>query len=277
MEFLKMQGLGNDFVVVDAYRQELPEDLGSLAQKVCHRQFGIGADGLVLVLPSEKAAVKMRIFNADGSEPEMCGNGIRCLAKYVYESGLCPRTEFTVETLAGVLRPELMLEKGRITGVKVDMGEPRLSPDRIPVLFAGDKVVGQPLEVQGEKYVVTAVSMGNPHCLIFVDDVSQTPVKSLGPLIEVHPLFPAKINVEFVEIVNKKEVKMRVWERGAGETLACGTGACATVVACALNGKTDREITVHLLGGDLILEWAPNNHVFMTGPAEAVFEGRYFI
>lgn len=272
-----MQGLGNDFVVVDAYRQELPEDLGSLAQKVCHRQFGIGADGLVLVLPSEKAAVKMRIFNADGSEPEMCGNGIRCLAKYVYESGLCPRTEFTVETLAGVLRPELMLEKGRITGVKVDMGEPRLSPDRIPVLFAGDKVVGQPLEVQGEKYVVTAVSMGNPHCLIFVDDVSQTPVKSLGPLIEVHPLFPAKINVEFVEIVNKKEVKMRVWERGAGETLACGTGACATVVACALNGKTDREITVHLLGGDLILEWAPNNHVFMTGPAEAVFEGRYFI
>ncbi len=270
-----MQGLGNDFVMIDAFRQDLPADLAGLARKACHRQFGIGADGLVVVLPSGQADIRMRIFNPDGSEPEMCGNGIRCLAKYVYETGLSKKTVLAVETLAGILRPELLIENGLVTGVKVDMGEPRLTPGSIPVLLDGSQVVGQPLPINGGQYDFTAVSMGNPHCVIFVGNVAEAPVKTLGPAIENHPLFPAKTNVEFVEIISNQEVKMRVWERGAGETLACGTGACATAVACVLNGKTGREITVHLSGGDLKLCWADNNHIFMTGPAEKVFTGQY--
>lgn len=275
MNFLKMHGLGNDFVLVNGFQEDLPGDLAGLARSFCHRQLGVGADGLLLLLPSEMADLRMRIFNADGSEAEMCGNGIRCAAKFAYTSGICRNTRISVETLAGIMWPELILDESIVTGVKVDMGEPRLSPDRIPVNFKSERVVGETLKVDEKDYFVTAVSMGNPHCLLFVDDAASAPVKTLGLKLETHALFPAKTNVEFIQVLNGEEVRMRVWERGVGETLACGTGACATVVACVLNGKTGRKITVHLTGGDLFLEWAENNHVFMAGPAEEVFEGRF--
>jgi len=276
MNFVKMQGLGNDFVMVDLMKQDIHDDLKNLARKVCHRQLGIGADGLILILPSEKADIRMRIINADGSEAEMCGNGIRCLAKLVYESGLVKSPLIEVETLAGIIRPELILDNhNRVLSVKVDMGEPRLSPEKIPVLMSEEKIIGKSLDLGREQLSITAVSMGNPHCVVFVPDVSVVSVSDLGSMVENHPIFPMKTNVEFVEIINRKEVKMRVWERGAGETMACGTGACAVAVAGVLNDKTDREITIHLNGGDLTLFWADNNHVFMTGPAEKVFEGQY--
>lgn len=283
MHFTKMQGLGNDFILIDGFQQELPEDLGELAQKICHRQFGVGADGLVLMLPSDVADIKMRIFNPDGSEPEMCGNAIRCFAKYVYERGLVNKSKMNVETLAGIIKPELIIQNDvitgiqAITGVRVDMGQPRLNPEQIPVAISGEKVVGERVEIEETNIIFTAVSMGNPHCVIFVDDVKNAPVKTLGPKIETHPLFPAKTNVEFIEVINRNEVNMRVWERGAGETLACGTGACAVGVACVLNDKTDRKITVHLTGGDLEIEWSDDDRVFMTGPAQEVFEGQFFI
>lgn len=278
-----MQGLGNDFILIDGSQQELPEDWGGLAQKICHRQFGVGADGLVLMLPSDVADIKMRIFNPDGSEPEMCGNAIRCFAKYVYERGLVNKSKMNVETLAGIIKPELNIQNDvvtgiqAITGVRVDMGQPRLNPEQIPVAISGEKVVGERVEIEETNIIFTAVSMGNPHCVIFVDDVKNAPVKTLGPKIETHPLFPAKTNVEFIEVINRNEVNMRVWERGAGETLACGTGACAVGVACVLNDKTDRKITVHLTGGDLEIEWSNDDRVFMTGPAQEVFEGQFFI
>ncbi|MDD2496738.1 MAG: diaminopimelate epimerase [Desulfitobacteriaceae bacterium] len=275
MNFMKMHGIGNDFVIVNGFRQSIPEDISKLAQMICHRQFGVGADGLVLVLPSKQADLRMRIFNPDGSEPEMCGNAIRCVAKFAYTNGLTKEKGATVETLAGIIRPELIFKNGCVSGIKVDMGEPRLDPTDIPVNTGGKQVVSEQLIVEGEKLYVTAVSMGNPHCLVFVEDILHAPVKTLGPKLETHNWFPVKTNVEFIQVLNHNEVKMRVWERGVGETLACGTGACATVVACVLNGKTGRKITVHLTGGDLLLEWAENNHVFMTGPAEEVFEGRY--
>jgi diaminopimelate epimerase len=276
IKFIKMHGLGNDFVMIDLINQEVIPDLHNLAKRVCHRQFGVGADGLILILPSEKADVQMRIINSDGSEAEMCGNGIRCLAKMVYESGLVKTPVIEVETLAGIMRPELILDhQYQVLSVKVDMGEPRLLPQDIPVLMPGERVIARPLNVENEIFLVNAVSMGNPHCVVFVSDVSETPVRTLGPMIENHSVFPLKTNVEFVEVINRQEVKMRVWERGAGETMACGTGACAVAVASVLNNKTDREITVHLNGGDLTLLWAENNHVFMTGPAEKVFEGQF--
>lgn len=278
MDFIKMQGLGNDFIMVDLTEKEIDADLKSLALKVCHRQLGIGADGLILMLPSEKADIRMRIINADGSEAEMCGNGIRCLAKLAYESGLVKAKLMEVETLAGIIRPELILDQHhRVLSVKVDMGEPELLPEKIPVLLPGEEIIDKSITVGKEYFSVTAVSMGNPHCVVFVSDVTMAPVTKLGPILESHPVFPKKANVEFVEIINRKEVKMRVWERGAGETMACGTGACAVAVASVLNDHTDREMTIHLNGGDLKISWAKNNHVFMTGPAEKVFEGRYYI
>ncbi|MGI6065122.1 MAG: diaminopimelate epimerase [Bacillota bacterium] len=275
MKFIKMHGLGNDFVIVNGFQQVIPEDLSILAQKICHRQFGVGADGLVVVLPSDSADLRMRIFNADGTEPEMCGNAIRCVAKFAYTHGLIKGKDATVETLAGIIGPEVIFRDGSISGIRVDMGEPRLEPADIPVISKNKQFVSEQLIMEGEKLYITAVSMGNPHCLLFVEDIFHAPVKTLGPKLETHNLFPLKTNVEFIQVLNENEVKMRVWERGVGETLACGTGACATVVACVLNGKTRREIIVHLTGGDLHLEWANNNHVFMTGPAEEVFEGRY--
>ncbi|MCR6545352.1 diaminopimelate epimerase [Dehalobacterium formicoaceticum] len=278
MNFIKMHGLGNDFVMVNLMQEELPGDLAALARKVCHRHYGIGADGMILILPSEQADVKMRIINSDGSEAEMCGNGIRCLAKLVYEYKLVQTPFITVETLAGIMGTEVILDAGdQVQGIKVDMGEPRLLPESVPVLLPGKQAVAQGLNVDGNRVEVTAVSMGNPHCVIFVPDAAAAPVTTLGPILEKHPAFPAKTNVEFVEIINPGEVKMRIWERGAQETMACGTGACAVIVAGVLNNKTQREAVVHLKGGDLKIHWADNNHVFMTGPAVVVFEGRYFL
>lgn len=278
--FTKWQGCGNDFVLVNGFRElaeEMEEDdLAALAKKVCDRHYGVGADGLILVLPSAKADFRMRILNADGSEAEMCGNGIRCFAGVVHAEGLSDKEEFTVETGAGVLVPRLQIEGGRLAGVRVDMGEPILAGERIPVLGFGDShVIEQPIEAAGEKLAMTCVSMGNPHCVIFVEDAEAVPIKKLGPILERHEAFPRKTNVEFAEIRDASHIRMRVWERGAAVTLACGTGSCATLVAAALTGRTGREAEVELDGGRLQIEWAADNHVYMTGPAERVFAGRY--
>lgn len=273
-EFTKWQGCGNDFVLFDC-RQDVPADYAKLAQQVCDRHYGVGADGILVVLPSDCADFRMRIFNTDGSEAEMCGNGIRCFARYIYDFGLTDKTCFTVETGAGVLVPEIILENGQVTGVKVDMGEPHLLGEEIPVTgFDGQRVIDEPLTVDGKTYRMTAVSMGNPHCVIFIDDAENFPIYELGRQFESHALFPKKTNTEFVEVKDRRHVRMRVWERGAAVTLACGTGSCATVVAGILNDKLDREAEVQLDGGRLIVKWAENNHVFMTGPAELVFSGK---
>lgn len=275
--FTKWQGCGNDFVLVNGFRERIAEeDLAALSQKVCDRHYGIGADGLILVLPSAQADFRMRIMNADGTEAEMCGNGIRCFAGVVHDEGLSDEAEFTVETGAGVLVPKLQIEGGRLTGVRVDMGEPILAGDCIPVLgFGAAHVVEQPIEVAGERFSMTCVSMGNPHCVIFVEDAAAVPIETLGLALERHEKFPKKTNVEFAEIRDDSRIRMRVWERGAAVTLACGTGSCATLVAAALTGRTKREAEVQLDGGRLQIEWAEDNHVYMTGPAEKVFAGRY--
>ena len=276
MRFTKMHGLGNDYVYVDGTSEDLTRyDLTELSRLVSDRNFGVGSDGLIVILPSETVDFRMRIFNPDGSEAEMCGNGIRAFAKYVFEHGLTHKTDLTVQTGAGMVRPRLFVEDGEVVSVRVDMGEPRLKRSEIPMVGepADQPVVGELLEVDGEGVYVTCVSMGNPHCVQFVDDVGAAPVTQLGPKIERHPLFPARTNVEFVQIVDRGQVKMRVWERGTGETLACGTGASATCVACALNDLADRTVRVHLRGGTLTIEWAGDNHVYMTGPAAEVYTG----
>lgn len=276
MKFAKIHGLGNDFVIVN--HQELPhDDYKTLAIRVCDRHFGIGADGLILVFPSETADFKMRIFNIDGSEAEMCGNGIRCFAKYLYEHELTHENKITIETLAGIIIPHLIINNGKVDQVRVDMGEPRLKRSEIPAIGNEERVVDEPLEVKEQIYRITGVSMGNPHCITFVDHVDDIVLDTIGPMIETHSFFPQKTNVEFIEVVDRDEIKMRVWERGSGITLACGTGACASVVACILNEKTERKVKVHLPGGDLLIEWAENNHVYMTGPATEVFVGEYNI
>jgi diaminopimelate epimerase len=276
LRFTKVQGLGNDFVLVNGFEEALDlERFPELAVKICDRHFGVGADGLVPLLPSRIADVSMRIFNSDGSEAEMCGNVIRCAAKYLYEHDLVKKEKIRVETLAGIRVPELIIKNGKVTLIRVDMGEPYLERSDIPMLGAGGRVIDEDLEVDGTVYRITAVSMGNPHCVIFVPDLEVIPVTQLGPRFETHPSFPRKTNVEFVQVINGAEVKMKVWERGAGVTMACGTGACATGVASALNGYTGREVTVHLDAGDLFIEWAGDNHVYMTGPAEEVFNGEY--
>lgn len=274
--FTKWQGCGNDFVLVNGFSERLDEeDLGALAQKICDRHYGIGADGLILVLPSKAADFRMRILNADGSEAEMCGNGIRCFAGVVHDEGLSDKEEFTVETGAGILVPRLQLADGKLQGVRVDMGEPTLAGDRIPVLgFGAAHVVEQPIEAGGETLSMTCVSMGNPHCVIFVEDAEAVPIEKLGPLLERHEAFPKKTNVEFAAVLDASHIRMRVWERGAAVTLACGTGSCATLVAAALTGRTERAAEVQLDGGRLQIEWAEDNRVYMTGPAEKVFAGR---
>jgi len=275
LRFTKMHGLGNDYIFVNGMSERLPRvSLPRLARALSDRHFGIGADGLILVLPSRSAQFRMQVFNADGSEAEMCGNGIRMFARYVYEHGLTRDRELAVETLAGVIRPRLMVRGGRVASVRVDMGEPRLERSEIPMRGKPGRVIGEALRVDGERYEVTAVSMGNPHCVIFVKEVAEFPVARVGPAIERHRAFPRRTNVEFVQVLGRSALRMRVWERGAGETLACGTGACATLVAAVLNGKADRKATVHLPGGDLKIEWRESdNHVYMTGPAEEVFCG----
>lgn len=273
MEFVKMHGLGNDFVFLDHFSVSPAMDYPALARRLCDRHFGIGADGLIVILPSNTAHVRMRIFNADGSEPEMCGNGIRCAARFVHDKGYVAVNPITVETLAGILSLRLDFEGEKVAGVRVDMGEPILKAGLIPVLAQGEPVVNATLEVEGQPIHYTAVSMGNPHCVIFADDFEDLDFDRLGPAIEKHPQFPRKTNVEFIRVDSNSELTMKVWERGAGPTLACGTGACASAVAAVLNDKTGRAVTVHLPGGDLFIEWAADNHVYMTGPAAYVFKG----
>lgn len=273
MEFVKMHGLGNDFVVLDHVFAHPASGYPALARKLCHRQFGIGGDGLIVVLPSEHADLRMRIFNPDGSEPEMCGNGIRCVARLAYDQGYVRRSTITVETLAGNLTLQLTLADGEVRGIRVDMGKPILRAGEIPVLSTGDQVVAETLAVDGKTFEFTAVSMGNPHCVIFLEDWRELDFEHFGPLLENHERFPRKTNVEFVKVEGPEELTMKVWERGAGPTLACGTGACASLVASVLNGKTGRRTTIHLPGGDLFIEWGEDQHVYMTGPATYVFQG----
>ena len=286
INFAKMHGLGNDFILIDYIKKEFLCDdnsyLSYFAKNLCDRNFGIGADGIIFILPSNQEDLKMRIFNSDGSEAQMCGNGIRCFAKYVYENKIIQKKKFTVETLAGTITPELVfknLEGEEITGIKVDMGIPKLTRKEIPMLGKENFVViNETLRVNPDYSVkVTCVSMGNPHCIIFVDNVQLLSLQEIGPQIENNQLFPERTNVEFVQIINEREIKVRVWERGAGETLACGTGACAALVAAALNKKTKRKAIVHLPGGDLDIQWRNNKHIYMIGPANLVFTGEMII
>ncbi|MDI4646423.1 diaminopimelate epimerase [Cohnella hashimotonis] len=274
MQFTKMHGLGNDFIVVHG-EASLPADAAEHAVKLCNRYFGIGADGLVYILPSESADFKMRIINSDGSEAEQCGNAIRCVAKYVYDNRLIDREAITIETLgAGVQPVQLEVEGGLVRRVRVDMGEPILNGLDVPTTIDANPVIGQSVEIDGREFKFTAVSMGNPHAVIYVDDAVGFDLAKWGPKLETHPLFPRKINVEFAKVNSAEQVDMRVWERGAGPTLACGTGACATLVSSVLNGLTGRSATISLAGGDLFIEWNEgNNRVYMTGPAEAVYTG----
>jgi diaminopimelate epimerase len=276
MHFTKMQGVGNDYIYVDCFHEPIPEWPAALARRVSDRHFGIGSDGLILICPSVVADAEMRMFNADGSQAEMCGNGIRCLAKYVYEHGICRRPTMTVETGSGVLALELAVHDDRVEQIRVDMGEPLLDADQIPTRLPGNPVINVPLPVGDVTMRVTCVSMGNPHCVTYVDDLSDHLVLGIGPKVEVAPYFPERTNVEFVEVLSRKEVRQRTWERGSGETLACGTGASAVCVAGVLSGRTDRQLTSHLVGGDLVLEWnEADNHVYMTGPAVEVFQGEW--
>jgi diaminopimelate epimerase len=290
--FTKMHGLGNDFVLIDCRRLKL-DNLPELSRTLCHRRFGVGADQMLLLFESKNADFMMRIFNADGSEVEMCGNGIRCLAKYIWDRNLSDKKILSIETPGGIIRPE---KAGNL--VKVDMGEPVFDPEKIPVKISQQSTVNSqqsnpplppfskggrggiidyPLQIEDREFKITCVSMGNPHAVIFVEQLSQFPVSYYGSLIENHSLFPKKTNVEFIEVRSTKEITMRVWERGSGETMACGTGASAAVVASNIKGLTGKEVTVHLLGGDLFIEWSGTNHIYMTGPAAEVFEGIFNI
>lgn len=278
MKFTKMHGAGNDYVYVDCFKETV-DNPAETAVKVSNRNFGIGSDGLILIMPTDKADVRMRMFNSDGSESEMCGNGIRCVAKYAYDHGIVTKTEITAETGAGILTLQLFPNAAnKVDRVRVNMGPPRLSREEIPMNGTPTpQVVAEELTVLDKTFKITCVSMGNPHCIIYVDDVDNFPVATYGPLIENHQLFPRRTNVEFIQIISRTEVKQRTWERGAGETLACGTGASAVCVAGVLNNLTDRKILNHLAGGDLELEWVENGSVFMTGPATEVFSGEILL
>ena len=273
MKFTKMQGIGNDYVYVNCFK-EVVENPKELAIRVSDRHFGIGSDGLILIKPSKVADFCMDMYNADGSQSEMCGNGIRCVAKYVYDYGLTDKTRISIETLAGIKYLDLQVENGKVQMVTVNMGAPELKPEKIPVKFSKDVLINESILVDGTEYKMTCVSMGNPHCIVFVEDTKNFPLEEIGPKLERHEVFPNRVNAEFIQILDRKTVNMRVWERGSGETLACGTGACASTVACVLNGLTEDEITLHLLGGDLLVRWdREENLVYMTGPAQIVFEG----
>ena len=276
MKSTKMQRLGNDYVYVNCFREKIA-DPSRLAVKISDRHFGVGSDGLILINPSDKADFEMEMYNADGSRGEMCGNGIRCVAKYVYDYGLTDQTSISVETLGGIKYLDLTVKDGKAVLVKVNMGKPELSPEKIPVVSAGEKVVDEPIDVDGQNYRMTCVSMGNPHAVVYVDcDVRNLPLEEIGPKFENHERFPNRVNTEFVRVLDRRTVEMRVWERGSGETLACGTGACAVAVSCVLNGLTEDEVTVKLLGGDLQIKWdREKDTVFMTGPAEVVFDGEW--
>lgn len=274
MKFTKMQGIGNDYVYVNCLEEKI-ENPSELAIKVSNRNYGVGSDGLILIKPSSAADFEMEMYNADGSRGEMCGNGIRCVAKYVYDKGLTDKTNISIETLAGIKYVELTIENGKAILVKVNMGAPELIAEKIPVLADSKEVISKPLSVEGKEYLVTCVSMGNPHCVIFMEeDVRDLDLPKIGPAFENHKNFPKRINTEFVNVIDRNTLRMRVWERGSAETLACGTGACATAVAAILNGFTEEEVTVQLLGGDLMIHWdRDENLVYMTGPATSVFDG----
>lgn len=276
MKFTKMQGIGNDYVYVNCL-QETIENPSELAKKISDRHYGVGSDGLIMINPSDKADFEMEMYNADGSRGEMCGNGIRCVAKYVYDYGLTDKTSISVETLAGIKYLDLTVEDGKVVLVKVDMGKPMLRPEEVPVVSEKEEVIDEPITVDGQEYRMTCVSMGNPHAVVFIDqDVKEFPLETVGVKFENHKRFPKRVNTEFVNVLDRHTAQMRVWERGSGETLACGTGACAVAVACALNGLTEDEVTVKLLGGDLQIKWdREKNTVYMTGPAEVVFDGEW--
>ncbi len=277
VNFVKMQGAGNDYVYIMAL-DAVPENLPLLAKKISDRNFGVGGDGLVAVMKSERADFRMRMFNADGSEAQMCGNAIRCIGKLVYEKGLTHDTSVTIETLAGIRTLDLTVSDGVVTSVRVDMGKPILEAEHVPVIHDGKgPVVNKEVDVDGMLFRITAVSMGNPHGVLFVNSISDDMVHNIGPRLEDADIWPEKANIEFVTVNNRREMSMRVWERGSGETLACGTGACASVVAAVLNGLTDRKVTVRLRGGDLTVEWSEaDGHVYLTGPAVMVAEGVYY-
>lgn len=273
MKFTKMQGIGNDYIYINGFEEKI-QNPAELSVRLSDRHFGIGGDGIILIEPSETADCRMDIYNADGSQAMMCGNGIRCVGKYVYERGIAKKETLTVDTMSGVKTLRLDVDGGKVVSVTVDMGAPEFCPERIPVSLPGDMVVARELELENETFRITCVSMGNPHCVLFVDDVQTLAVESIGPKLENHSIFPNRANIEFIHVLNENEVEMRVWERGSGETWACGTGACASVVACVLNGKTGREVLVHLKGGDLSIRWDENSgHIFMQGPTEFVFDG----
>jgi diaminopimelate epimerase len=269
--FVKMHGIGNDYVYIDGFESKVA-DPAALARRISPRRTGIGSDGVILVQPSSTADCRMEMYNADGSRGTMCGNGIRCVAKYAFESGLARANPMRIDTDAGVKVVQMKLKDGRVVEARVDMGPPILDGPRIPVAAEG-RVIDAPLQVGGTTYRVTCVSMGNPHCVVFVPDVADLDLERIGPLFEHHAFFPNRVNTEFVQVLSSERLRMRVWERGSGETAACGTGACAVLVAAALTQRSDRQATVHLNGGDLRIEWAEDDHVYMTGPAEEVFRG----
>ena len=273
MKFTKMQGLGNDYVYVNCFKETI-ENPPEMAKKVSNRNFGIGSDGLIMINPSDVADFEMEMYNADGSRSEMCWNGIRCVGKYVYDYGLTEKEHISVETLAGIKYLDLTVEDGKVKLVKVDMGSPELVPENIPIVADGNRVIDEPINVNGTEYRMTGVSMGNPHAVVYVEDVKGLDIETIGPAFENHERFPNRVNTEFVKVLDRNTVEMRVWERGSGETMACGTGACAVAVACILNGFTEDKVTVKLLGGDLQIEWDKEaDKIYMTGPAEVSFDG----
>lgn len=277
MKFTKMHGCGNDYVYVNCF-EETVENPADVARFVSDRHYGIGSDGLILICPSEIADFRMAMYNLDGSEGKMCGNGVRCIAKYVYDHHLTDKTQISLETLGGIKYLDLNIKDGKVETVKVDMGEPILNPEDIPVNISKDVVIYEPVEVDGRIWNMTCISMGNPHAVVFVDDTKSLNLEKMGPSFEKHAIFPEQVNTEFVHVIDRHTVDMRVWERGSGETFACGTGACATAFACILNGKTEDTVLVHLVGGDLLIEYdRETNHIFMTGPATEVFSGEIFI
>lgn len=274
MEFTKMQGCGNDYVYVNGFENKI-DNPNKLSEIVSDRHFGIGSDGLIVINPSEKADFKMSMYNTDGSEGKMCGNGIRCVAKYVYDNKMTDKTTITVETLSGIKTLELNVKNDKVETVKVNMGTPILLPKDVPVVSDKDKVVDEPIVIDDKEYRITCVSMGNPHAITFIENTDDLEIETIGPKFENNPIFPDRVNTEFIQVLDRNTVKMRVWERGSGETFACGTGACATVVACVLNGLTDDKVTVKLLGGDLFIEYnREENTVYMTGPAKVSFTGK---
>ena len=275
MKFTKMHGIGNDYVYVNCFEEQV-ENPAEMAVKVSKYHYGVGSDGLIMICPSDVADFEMKMYNADGSESEMCGNGTRCVGKYVYDRGLTDKTTVSLMTGAGLKILQLQVKDGKVAAVRVDMGAPELRPELIPVDLPGEMVMGHRLTVGAQTYEIHCVSMGNPHCIVFVKDPDQVDVAQVGSMLENHPVFPKRANIEFVQVVSRNHLRMRVWERGSGETLACGTGACASLVAAVLTGQADRQVTMDLLGGSLELDWSfEDGHVYQEGPAAFVFDGEW--